>query len=182
MAVENGGAVMQYCNIQDEGTAVTLRLRGRWTIFALPDIEKELAAFRPPRGARVIIDGEGLTAFDTAAAWFLNELGVALKQSADGTDMRRFKDAHARVLDKIARLPRDAAAPPPRENALRAAVAGFGRHMTGIGDDLKGGIGFLGAFLVALGARLLRPQHLRPQSVVFHINEIGVKAMPIIAL
>ncbi|MDE2335768.1 MAG: ABC transporter permease, partial [Alphaproteobacteria bacterium] len=182
--------VMQYCNIRNEGEAVTLCLEGHWTIFALPEIKRELSLFHPQQRAKIVIDGKNLASFDTAAAWYLNDLLENLKKPDSAPEMRHFQDSHRRIFDKVSRLP-----PPegdrrrrPRTFAQRtlhifsSAIVAVGRNMTQVWEDALRGVDFFGTFLVSLAQRIFRPGGLRLRSVAFHVNEIGIKAVPIIAL
>ncbi len=178
---------MKYCTIQSEAAAVTLRLQGHWTVFALPEIEREVAGVHFADARHVVIDGKKLESFDTAAAWYLNAL---LQKTGAPADKINFKDGHLKIFDKISNLPQDACEcrcnRRPRtlhlHRVIRNVIAGLGRHMVHVWNDTRLGITFFGEFLVNLAGRVFHPKHLRAQSVVFHINEIGIKAIPIIAL
>src|SRR4051812_10371789 len=102
-----GVSSMQYCNIQAEAAAVTLRLQGHWTVFALPEIEKELSGIRFDQVRRIVLDGKKLESFDTSAAWYLNALLAPLQKSGALAEMLHFKDGHIKIFDKISNLPRE---------------------------------------------------------------------------
>ncbi len=186
MAGGNGDALMQYCDIQEEKSGVTLHLLGGWTIFTLPEIAKELRAFRPARKTKITIDGKKLESFDTAAAWYLGTLRATLEQSGALPHLHGFREAHLRIFDKISRL-----RPAPEERAetktspprfLTGAIVALGRVAAQVWEDAYRGIGFFGTFIVTLAGGIFRPKRLRLRSVAFHINEIGIKAVPIVAL
>ena len=181
---------MQYCTVQAEAAAVTLRLQGHWTVFALPEIEKELTGLRFNNIRRVVLDGKKLESFDTSAAWYLKAILSPLHKAGIMPEMHHFKDGHIKIFDKISNLPLEDGE--RRRNrrthtlhlnrVFRHVVVGLGRHMVHVWKDLCRGIEFWGAFLVSLAQRIFHPKNLRVQSIVFHINEIGIKAIPIIAL
>ena len=181
---------MQYCTIQAEANAVTLHLQGQWTVFALPEIEKELANTQFQNVRRIVINGKKLESFDTSAAWYLNALLVPLKKAGALAEMIHFKDGHLKIFKKISDLPCEDGERRRRrrtrtlhlDRVIRHVVSGLGQHMEHIWKDCCRGIDFFGTFLVSLSRRLFHPKYLRVQSIVFHINEIGIKAIPIIAL
>lgn len=179
---------MQYCNIKAGTGATTFQLQGHWTVFALPEIESELADAAQKGAARVIVDGSGLESFDTSAAWYLTTLLARLKKSS--VELQHFKDSHRKIFEMISNLPLDAGE--RRRNArtwkmhlervVRYVVSGVGEQAFDIWRDARRWVSFFGHFLIDLAARVFYLRGLRLQSVVFHINEIGIKAIPIITL
>jgi len=182
---------MPYCSIHAEDTSVTLRLQGHWTVFALPDIEKELAGVRFDDIRRIEVDGQKLETFDTAGAWYLNALLAPLQKAGAVAEMLGFKDGHLKIFKMIAALPQDlherrrnrrTRILPHVKRVIRQVIAGLGQHMEQVWNDTKRGIRFFGGFLVNVSKRIFRPRQRRVQSIVFHINEVGIKAIPIISL
>jgi phospholipid/cholesterol/gamma-HCH transport system permease protein len=181
---------MQYCAIQADTSVVTLRLQGRWTIFSLPAIERELTGVSFKGIRRVVLDGKKLESFDTSAAWYLSMLLASLKKAGAAAEMLHFRDGHIKIFDKISSLPlEDGERRRGRRTAAlrfgriwRDVVMGLGAHVVHVWKDFCRGILFFGGFLATLAQRLAYMRGLRVQSVVFHINEIGIKAIPIISL
>ena len=71
---------------------------------------------------------------------------------------------------------------PHLNRIFKHVIAGLGKHMVHVWHDTCRGVAFFGGFLVNVAQRIFHPKHLRVQSIVFHVNEIGIKAIPIIAL
>jgi len=189
--LRDGSPLMQYCTIQAETAAVTLRLHGHWTVFALPEIERELADVRFKDIKRIVVDGKKLESFDTSAAWYLTALLAPLQRAGALAEMLHFKDGHLKIFNMISGLPqgtcerrrnRRTLLVPHLQRVFRHVVAGLGKHMVHVWKDTCRVISFFGAFLVNVMQRVFHPKRLRVQSIVFHINEIGIKAIPIIAL
>jgi phospholipid/cholesterol/gamma-HCH transport system permease protein len=61
-------------------------------------------------------------------------------------------------------------------------VEALGRRVAGGAATLLGLAGFLGLFLSRIGQTLIRPRNLHLTSLVHHCEDVGVKAVPIIAL
>jgi phospholipid/cholesterol/gamma-HCH transport system permease protein len=181
-----------YCSIQTDKTpsAAALRLEGRWTVAVLPEIERNLKGLHMHSVKRLTLDGAALTDFDTAGAWLLNTLVKTLKEKGVDVSLSHFKDGHRRIFERISSLPQEKGERRrnhrPRtlhlNRIFRHIVAALGEQLDHIWEDWGRGIGFLGAFLVSVAQRIFQPKHLRVQSIVFHVNEIGIKAIPIIAL
>ena len=69
----------------------------------------------------------------------------------------------------------------PEEPGGRALIA-IGRYAVRTGHDLVGGLAFLGRTLITFAASLAHPRRLRPVSMVRHVYDTGITAMPIVAL
>lgn len=181
---------MSYCSVHIENSAATLGLKGDWTVFALPRIQAELENRKLEDLRKVIFDGGALKNFDTSGAWYLNDLILHLKDSGVAVELQHFSDDDQKLFKMIAALPHEKGdrRKGRRTHRLhlsrvyRHTVGGFGKYMAEVWEDAVRGITYFGHFLVKLFANLPQPRHLRLQSVVFHINEIGLKAIPIISL
>jgi phospholipid/cholesterol/gamma-HCH transport system permease protein len=177
------GRIATYFAVQaDKAGILEVELRGRWVLSALSDIEREFGGFTLKGQRSVAIDGRALEDLDTAGAWCLHALVARLKSGGAGVTLRDFHERNRLLFERIAALP---FAPPPatkRAGAFAALVGGLGRQADGIRRDVAAGLVFLGEFLTVLLRRLKRPHHFRLRSLVFHVNEAGVKAVPIIAL
>lgn len=175
---------MNYYSLQEDapqGTAF-VELLGNWTIASLALIEAELPKEAFSGYARVVFKGGRLKNLDTGAAWYLNNLIQHLKESSIRADIEGLQDNHSRVFSRIAGLPEEKEGAVQRSNLLMVPFTAIGRQLAEIGNDAYKGAAFLGEFIFSLAARVLHPRHLRLRSIFFHINEAGLKAVPIIAL
>lgn len=119
---------------------------------------------------------------DTSGAWLLLELQRRLGSPDRPVKLLGASDAQMQLVETVRRNlgPEAEANPPPPtlsdrlETVGRATVAG-GRIALAL-------TGFLGEVIAALGATALRPWRLRLISVVHHMQEVGWKAVPIVAL
>ena len=173
-----------YCSFQADtaNAALDLALKGRWTVASLSEFARDLEEI-PLEGVRKItVQGGALEDFDTSAAWCLNDLLLSLRARGITVTMRGFKDGHRRIFERISGLPHEKEELRQPPHPARAGVIAVGRHMAHLWQDCHRGIGFLGEFLVGVPLRVAQPKRLRLRSVIFHINEVGVKATPIIAL
>ena len=151
----------------------------------------EMAIDRSGSGARlalvggrgpVVVDGAGIEAFDTAGAWAIATLRRRLE--AEGVEVRieGLAPERAALLETVERsLPQDAAPPP--------APPGFVQWLGELGQGVAEGwetaaelLGLLGAVLARLAGNLLHPARLRVTSVVYHMQQAGLNAVPIAAL
>lgn len=144
----------------------TLRLTGDLTVWTLPDL--------PQGGMR--LDLSELARMDTAGAW-----GIVRRQQA-GATLDGLSRQHAKLLaDVTAALPRpDPQSPPP--HGLKLWLAGIGSAVAGFGAQMAELAEFLGRFLMAGWRALRHPSEFRFTSLVYHCQETGLRAVPIVAL
>jgi phospholipid/cholesterol/gamma-HCH transport system permease protein len=134
-----------------------------------------------PATGDVALDLGGVRRLDTAGAWSI--LGYADRISAAGgaLDIRQASDAHATLLDTVRqdRAVEEPAAPP---RTLTDRLEATGKQVV---ESLKVGIdlaGYVGLFLSRLGRAILHPSEFRLTSLVYHCQDVGVRALPIVAL
>ena len=163
-----------------------LGLTGEWSMRALAPIEAALDAIDVASVPRIRIAAEGITALDLSGAWALSAFVRRARRAGAEVDFRGAPPDQLRLVEEtLAPQPGEAAAPAPapapREAGERALVA-IGRYAVTWGHDLMGGCAFLGRVCVTFVASLGRPRRLRPISIVRHVYDTGITAMPIVAL
>ena len=154
------------------GNPATQQLTGA---YLLP----HLAALQPAMPDAAVLDLTDVTALDTAGAWLI--LTTARRSGAQLTGA---SPAQKLLLQAVkATLPPDAkAARPPRHVLLLERLGQVGQATVARMYGLAQIIGFFGQVVVGLFATLARPWRLRLTSLVFHMQETGLNAVPIVAL
>ena len=163
-------------------SAIEVLLQGPWTVAALSDIETALTQARLSAFRRVTLDGGAVAELDTAGAWYLHHIARELKAGNIAVEIRNFSENWRLILDRVGALSGTEPLSPPRRGPFGEAVIFLGRKVSDIGRDARRGTRYFGQFLATFATRLFQPRRLRLRSVVFHINETGIKAVPIIAL
>lgn len=144
-----------------------LRLQGALTVWTLAQLPPEPAAR---------LELSGLTRLDTAGAWYL-----AGRQAA-GATLEGLAAPQARLLDSVTRaLPRPDAQP-ATDKGWRRMLDSTGRWMVGALVFLRELAEYLGRFLAALWRGIRHPGDFRLTSLVWHCQETGLRAVPIVAL
>lgn len=162
--------------------AAFLELRGSWTLPFLSGIEEDMEKERLFSYKRIVLNAAGLENLDTAAAWYLHKLILLLEEKGIPAEIERLQDRHSRVFARVSGLAQEKLTPDKRLSPLLAPVAATGHQLADIGHDAYKGAAFLGEFLSSCARGIFRPRQFRLRSVVFHVNEAGLKAVPIIAL
>ena len=175
---------MEYYSLQSAGDkgSVEIALQGGWAVSSLSRIEREFHEGHFYDFKRIVFNGKKLENFDTSAAWYLNDFILRLKQSGVIVDIEHFSDNYRRILARVSALPQAKEPSAQHWNPIQSLLVAMGRQVVDVGQDSYKGTLFFGEFIVSLAARIFQPKHLRLRSVIFHVNEVGLKAAPIIAL
>ncbi|SMO95053.1 MlaE family ABC transporter permease [Paracoccus laeviglucosivorans] len=145
----------------------SLILSGELTVWTLPQLPEN-----PPQTIRV----EGLTRFDTAAAWYL------AGRAADGTTVQGLTDPQQKLLDAVTAAQPQPDPAAPTMPAWREILDKTGRRVMEYLTFMRELAEFLGRFLAALGRAIRHPGEFRLTSLVHHCQETGLRAVPIVAL
>jgi len=173
--------------VRRSAEGLDLELTGEWSVREVAAIEAALAAVDVASAPRIRIAAEAITQLDLSGAWALRGFVRRARRAGAEVAFRGTPPDQLRLLDTTLEEqppPDPDPAPPtaaPGEPGDRALVA-IGRYAVRTGRDLLGGLAFLGRTCIILGASLAHPRRLRPISVIRHVYETGITAMPIVAL
>jgi phospholipid/cholesterol/gamma-HCH transport system permease protein len=160
------------------GDDLTLRLRGAWTIDNLREIETTLAQLSD--GRRVRLDFSGIETLDLSGAWLLRNW---LARGGRQIETLGERPAHFAFLEEL--LEQKAGkttAAPEAETSLRDAVVWLGRGSVQQAKQARDAVGFFGRITVTLLRAMRSIHHLRLPSIVRHVYETGIQAIPIVSL
>ena len=167
--------------VRREGSVTHLDIGGVWTVRSLHQVDSLFHDAADNTSDTVKIHLEGLTRLDTAGALLINE-GLALFAARHITpELTGVTGDQRRLLEKSVppELPAKALpkAPYPARivNSLGERVCDELRTMGQL-------VGFWGHFLVTLGLVVLHPVRMRWTSLTFHMEQTGLRAVPIVAL
>lgn len=147
------------------------RLEGDFVLHRLPDLRGTL-----PSGD---MDLSGVTRLDTAGAWLI----LSQARRTGGQVLGGTAEQSLLLAAVQAALPPEAPRPRIRAHVhLVERIAHLGRSTADAAAGLARIIGFFGQVVARTGATLLRPWRLRLTSLVFHMQETGLNAVPIVAL
>ena len=166
------------CWIEEHAGEVVLHLGGAWQLTGLRALAQQLRdALRAPPAA---VDGARLQHIDTAAALLLLDTLSAAGADPARMTLRGFDPSHERVLEVVrGRFADTRVTAPPR--AL-SPLGRFGKFVVDGGALLLGHVEFFGRTLAELGRVLLRPHTLRVHELFAQLGQVGVTAIPVVAL
>jgi phospholipid/cholesterol/gamma-HCH transport system permease protein len=154
---------------------------GDWVVSHIAEVDQALRKLSVPRSTTVVIDLAEIGKLDTAGAWVLHRTFAELDGA--GVDV-----GFANVADTQAVLLRQVGAVPPTHMELRERYTlkdildrvGHATVETFAGGVR--GIHFFGLAIATFLRVLVHPSRLRFTSVVYNMQQVGVNALPIVAL
>jgi phospholipid/cholesterol/gamma-HCH transport system permease protein len=152
-----------------------LRLSGSWTLDFAGDIG---AALKAAPGGIDAIDATGVERLDSVGV--LQLLRFARRNDLD-FDILTFHESHQALVSAI----EDVADDRPRkkrEYGVSAALARLGRAVHNNWKEALALIGFLGETQMKLLRMFKEPSRFRPTATVFHMEQVGLDAVPLVAL
>ncbi len=133
------------------------------------------------RGASVI-DISGVTRIDTAGAWLLVDLQLQSAAEGGALTLEGANEVEAQLIETV-RL----GMPPETVDVVQ--VRSLGDVLENLGRKVVRGarkaielISFLGQVVSTLAGTVIHPRRLRMTSLVHHCQEVGLNAVPIVAL
>lgn len=163
----------------DSNDDKVLTLSGDWTLATYIQAQAALARLRSEHGlAEVLLDGNNLSKLDSSASHLLYKYfgSEALKAG-------RFKSEHRRLVALVIEAcERKAPLPPKPANSIIALLSAVGEASTRAWQLQKQLLGFTGQVLIQIFAVLFNPMRWRITPLMSQIEQIGLNAVPIVAL
>ncbi len=166
---------------EQSGDGVTLRFAGQMVTEALGSVEEAMRHL--PKGPRrAAVDLSQVESLDTGGAWVVVTLLERLKADGIRAEITGATEDHLALIDTIRRSLPEPLPVEDRDRGLVAMLVRLGEATVGAGAAAASLLEFLGLTLHRLAMTLLRPWRLRGTALVRQIEEVGFKALPIVAL
>jgi phospholipid/cholesterol/gamma-HCH transport system permease protein len=118
---------------------------------------------------------------DTLGAWVLDRARHELGVSGTKAEFGGLSEPQQILLHEVAYRTFETGTA-KRPALLVTLLSDIGKTVVGAGGDVVGGVGFLGALVAGLGRVFTLQARFRFTSLVFHLEQIGLRSVPIIAL
>jgi phospholipid/cholesterol/gamma-HCH transport system permease protein len=173
--------------VRHTAAGLELELTGAWSAREVAGIEAALAAVDLAAARQVQIATQHITTLDLSGAWALRGFVRRAQQAGAQVSFRGAPPDQLRLVDETlkdaaGRPPVPESAPPAPEEPGERALEAIGRYVIRSWRDLVHGFAFLGRTCLTLAANLAHPRRLHPTSIVRHIYDTGITAVPIVAL
>jgi len=164
-----------------DAKAASLALRGAWTLAELSGLAERLPGVRL-EAASHRVDARALESLDTAGALLLvRTLGRTGRTFAEHR-LEGATEDQAKLLAIVASSFEAPQPEPSRGPRVVRMLARVGAGVLDLAAQARELVGFLGLTLFALGRILVGRGRLRLTSTVFHMEQTGLDAVPIVAL
>jgi phospholipid/cholesterol/gamma-HCH transport system permease protein len=155
---------------------------GRWNMASAVRLQTDLEALQGTSGGVVELNAAEITGIDSTGAWLLYRTLKRLREEGLESRVVNASATVAEMLDQMAANDVPHPAPPETENALFAMVRHVGETTEEIFWEVIDGIAFLGLVMQTLAGSLRHPSRLRLTPLVFHMEKVGLNALPIVGL
>ncbi len=155
---------------------------GRWAIGDLFLVEKEIRAQADAASGAVLIDLSKVDTLDTAGAWTIYRTARNLEANGVAVDVVGATDAQVSLIEAVRAAETEVPPDEPTGNSFVNMVAHVGQSAIEIAEETADLVGFFGQTLVAAGRVIARPRRLRATSLFYHMEEVGLNAIPIVGL
>ncbi|MBO9715318.1 MAG: MlaE family lipid ABC transporter permease subunit [Pseudoxanthomonas sp.] len=152
-----------------------ISLSGRWTLAHALAIADQLRAM--PENLTVV-DASGIDRLDSAGVMQL--MRFAQRRGLDSEHLR-FSEEHAALVQVIEDVADDRPRR-PRDYGFAAALERLGRATHLMVRNVVGLVGFTGENLVKLARTVREPRRFRLTATVSHMEQVGLDAVPLVAL
>jgi len=167
-----------------DGERVALAATGAWTVERAVELEKiiDQTAQRYQHARNVDIDLAKLERLDTFGAWLIERLKRAFTARGATAHIIGLSDADRGLIEELQLVNRAPGETGAAANRIAMALDAVGRAVAGIGWSLVLLTQLLGALTMVVAATIAHPTRLRLTSVVYHLERVGWRAVPIILL
>jgi phospholipid/cholesterol/gamma-HCH transport system permease protein len=134
-----------------------------------------------PRDGEVTIELSAVHRLDTAGAWSLLRYADSVAAAGGTVRIEGASEAHTALIDTV-RHDMSPDRPAPEVRGLSDRLEALGRQVVSALWLILDVAGYLGLFLSRLGRAVLHPREFRFTALVRHCEEVGLRALPIVAL
>ncbi len=168
---------MSALTLRRQGTGWRLELQGDWSLAALEEIERAISTLPPSLDGPVECDWSGAQTPGLGPSWRLLRRLAEWQSGVTHLAPPHTLELLQRLVAERRAEPGPAAMPP-----APGFIGNLGRWTYAQADEAAGAIGFLGRIVTVLVDTLRRPGAIRAPSLVRHVYETGITAVPIVAL
>lgn len=168
------------------GAGLRLKITGSWRNTGLPpvlpELEKLLARLSQAK-ARMVMDFSGLEGIDTSGAWVLKQAMSRHRAAGGEVMLLGLSDPTAELLEALPeKLPDIPVYKGEAESLFARIFSPAGKLAYAFWDDVLSAMNIVGAAVRGAQLKFGRKSGLSPAAVVTQMDNMGVRAVPIILL
>ena len=159
---------------------VRIVLEGAWTVHG---VTKLATAFRGvPADRPVHVEMSGAGRIDTAVAWAIVTLQNRITKAGQTFEVSGAENGTASLLASVKGAMPQVKVERPARQTWADRIAAVGESVAGAVQFVLALIGYFGLFLARLARSVTHPREFRLTALVHHCEDVGLKAVPIVAL
>ena len=167
--------------LNNAGRGAGLKLSGEWTVLYIAEVARQLQSMGLPAGGRVDIDADAISLLDTAGARLIVELENRIKAKGGVAATAMSQPTHQDLLRRMREVAQDLPEA-PRGSKFISLLNHIGEVLSEQGREALQLLSFSGHMLTCLGNSIIRPARIRLTSLISHMEDTGVNAVPIVSL
>lgn len=176
------GQAQAWLDVSDDASALTLRPQGEWVVQNAQALDKTLQALDTIGRRAATFDLSHLDRLDTAGAWLIYRTARSMERAGVEVTTAGGTAAQSTLLNAVAKSDRPVKIEPHEGNVFTNLIVRMGAGLEEGGRTGRDLVAFLGLILETLGQTLLNPFRLRATSTVYHMEQAGLNAVPIVSL
>ena len=157
---------------------------GSWTAVHAATLESLVNLVSPEvqKTQKLKIDMADVRELDTLGAWLLEKMSRGASDAGHPATVVGVAGRYEGLIEDVRQVNRRKPASRPIQNPVLVRLETIGRSAFGAAEDVSVFLQMLGALGSACLGVLRRPRSLRLKSLVYHLYQVGWRAIPIIAL
>ncbi len=171
------------CAISTGQGRTLVMAQGLWIVRAIAPVDREMRELQQSANASsLVIDLSGITRMDTSGAWVVSRLVDAWKKAGGmASIVSPPQSVNTRLLEAVSH-PFDNMPSAVRAGPLTRFLESLGRFSKSLSRDTVLSLNMIGAAIRGPQMKSGRTGSVRPDSIVHHIDRMGLRAVPIVAL
>ncbi len=166
--------------VEEAGGGRVLRFAGPMLVANLEALRRGLGSV--PGDGAVTIDLSGAGAMDTAGAWLIVTLRRRLAAEGVAVRVEGASEKQALIIETVEKALPTEVEPSARQGGFVAWLGSYGETVVSGIQVVREMTAFGGQIVACFAATLVRPWRLRVTSLVFHMQDAGLRAVPIVTL
>ncbi len=170
-----------------DGSATVWSMNGEWTVHHAEAINRQLQGMmrkigKAGRGAQVVFNLRHLTSLDSAGAWLLVRGAQEWRTAGAEVDLRDLDPKMKDLLQRVVEAAPAEKPPMPHRRTLLDWIAQIGAALDEVWTLSLDLLAFFGSLSIVFFGVVVNPRRLRLNSVISHIEQVGLNALPIVGL
>mgnify|MGYP005838592603 CR=1 FL=1 len=175
----------RYISVKTKDKELDIGIKGDWTIVNARGLEQALESVCPScdKIDKISFSCQDLQTMDTSGAWLLFKYYKMFERQGVEISFVNFRDRHFKFVQELLDVLKEDDTPPQKR------LPGPVHFLEDTGRLFINGVlhtldvfNFLGQLFLTFTGALVRPRRFRWKSIIRHIHEAGINAIPIILL